>query len=950
VVTASERFVGRGEELAFMRERLADVRQGWGRLVVVCGPAGIGKTRLIEELVRGQQSDIANDPAVGWGAALPDSGMPPLWPWTRALRTFPGPRAAIAAVVAGGIHGEFGTAEDAAAATFAADTAVIDALETHVAENSMLLVLEDLQWADGATFRLLERLAAEIRRLSLLVVATHRDAADVALQDLLAHAGAELVRLRPLTNQEAEVLLASAVDRVDPAAARHAAARSGGSPLYLHTLAQVAAEQLRGRASWAETTDAPEFRHLVSAAMRVAGPVASAAVEAVSVLGTEAPASLVAGLLDQESAAEAVASLRPAVPAGLIEISSAPGEEIRFAHALVRDAAYASLTSSRRADLHRRAAELLEPFAVGHDERAGMVARHWDQAGRRDRAIEWAVRAADTARAAGAYEEATAYLGLALDASQPGADGAVGLNVDRAELWLDLARSQYLGGGVEQSLESCEQAANEGERTGRPDVVARAAIVIQGIGHPVINRQVADLCRRALALLGADAAEHLRARVEAQLACALFETDHHAEAVPWSAIALRHAVDSGDMNAELDAIRARATLMWLPGSDEELLELGQRAIELASVTGRPLTELWARTWRSDADIRLGDVAGAFAELDELKALADRTDLPLVRWHWLRRSATLSALVGDFARCRRSATEAEAVAAGWHDDSVRGTHLSLMVMLGLVRGDASELPSEWASWVAAFTERAPVVQAVVAAALALAGRREEASAAVRMLIPSITTLAGLNVAALQPLATIAPLVASPDECRTVRAAVSATFQDIPIAGQGTVWYPASVARMIGELDVGCGDYQAAVANLEEGLAVDTMLGARPYTVRGRLSLARACHALGDFARTIELARTVAIDARRLDMPGPLQEAESLLAAARASARPTDPLTPREREVAELVGQAMSNRDVASKLVLSERTVESHVRNILAKTGLKSRAELTRWLLENRTGRS
>jgi predicted ATPase len=58
-----------------------------------------------------------------------------------------------------------------------------------------------------------------------------------------------------------------------------------------------------------------------------------------------------------------VASLRPAVPAGLIEISTTPGEEIRFAHALVRDVAYASLTPSRRADLHRRAAELLEPLA-----------------------------------------------------------------------------------------------------------------------------------------------------------------------------------------------------------------------------------------------------------------------------------------------------------------------------------------------------------------------------------------------------------------------------------------------------------------------------------------------------------------------------------------------------------------------------------------------------------
>jgi DNA-binding NarL/FixJ family response regulator len=157
-------------------------------------------------------------------------------------------------------------------------------------------------------------------------------------------------------------------------------------------------------------------------------------------------------------------------------------------------------------------------------------------------------------------------------------------------------------------------------------------------------------------------------------------------------------------------------------------------------------------------------------------------------------------------------------------------------------------------------------------------------------------------------------------------------------------------MVGELDVCCGDYEAAVAHLEEGLAVDTKLGARPYAVCGRLAMARACRGTGDLARTIELARTAAADAQQLDMPGPFRDAESLLAEARAAAQAVDPLTPREREVAELVGQALSNRDVASRLVLSERTVESHVRNILTKTGLRSRTELTRWLFQNRAGKS
>jgi DNA-binding NarL/FixJ family response regulator len=93
----------------------------------------------------------------------------------------------------------------------------------------------------------------------------------------------------------------------------------------------------------------------------------------------------------------------------------------------------------------------------------------------------------------------------------------------------------------------------------------------------------------------------------------------------------------------------------------------------------------------------------------------------------------------------------------------------------------------------------------------------------------------------------------------------------------------------------------------------------------------------------LARAAAADARRLDMPGLLRAADTFLTTTAGKARAQDPLTGREREVLELVAQALTNREVAAALVLSERTVESHVRRILAKTGLSSRTELTRWYL-------
>ncbi len=83
-----------------------------------------------------------------------------------------------------------------------------------------------------------------------------------------------------------------------------------------------------------------------------------------------------------------------------------------------------------------------------------------------------------------------------------------------------------------------------------------------------------------------------------------------------------------------------------------------------------------------------------------------------------------------------------------------------------------------------------------------------------------------------------------------------------------------------------------------------------------------------------------------MPGLLADADAFLAESAEKARAQDPLTTREREVAELVAQALPNREVARALVLSERTVESHVRSILAKTGLKSRTEITRWWLQQK----
>jgi len=940
VATGREPLVGRQEELAFLGDRLADARAGSGHVVLVCGPAGIGKTRLVEELAA-----AADGMQVGWGGAVDDAGMPPLWPWIRAVRDLPVPRAALASVAAGAAQREYSSAEDAVAATFTADTGVVDALAEQARSGpGLLVVLDDLQWADGATLRLLERVAPEARRLPVLVVGMHRDPAGGSLPGAIAHRAAVL-SLRPLTPNEAAAMLSAAVEEADPAAVRRAAGLSGGSPLYLATLARVAAHQLRGRTSWDDAVgEAPELRHLVAAAMRAAGPDTARAIGTLSVLGPEADLDLATRLLGVGSPGAAIELLLPAVPAGLVEPLSSSSGEVRFAHALVRSAVYASLPPERRAASHRRAAELLEPLAIARDDRAGAVAQHWDRAGEPGRAIRWAIRAADAARAAGANDEAVSYLELAVGTVDRGA-GADEIDTDHTEILLSLARAQYLAGRIGASLDSCSRAAGEGERTGRSEIVARSAIIVQGIGHPAANLRIEDLCRRALLVMHDDVAPELRARVEAQMACALIEMGSIDEAASWSQRALADAAASADPDAELDAIRARAMLEWLPGLDAEMLELGSRAIELAGPAGRPLAQLWGHVWRSDSAIHMGNLAAAQTEISAMQALGDRTGLPLVRWHVQRRRASMAALTGSFDSFRRLAAHAAEIAAEWEDDTVHGSRFGQSACLALLRGDPADLVPGWTHFLDDLSKVPLVAHAGIAAALMLTGRHDEAWVLYQPLINTLSGMRrGLLVTSLMYLAALAPGLNDTAGCRALRDVVSTLFSQSPVIGAGTVFYAGSVARMLGELDLGCGDYAAAVPHFEEGLRVDSLLGARPYLAWGRLGLARALGGSGDRARAVELARAAADEARRLDMPGLLRAADAFLAGSAAQARAEDPLTPREREVAGLVAQALSNREVARTLVLSERTVESHVRSILAKTGLTTRTELTRWYLQ------
>ena len=124
-----------------------------------------------------------------------------------------------------------------------------------------------------------------------------------------------------------------------------------------------------------------------------------------------------------------------------------------------------------------------------------------------------------------------------------------------------------------------------------------------------------------------------------------------------------------------------------------------------------------------------------------------------------------------------------------------------------------------------------------------------------------------------------------------------------------------------------------------------LGAWPLVAWTRLHWAQALQsrqASQNRAAAREIAAQAAAEARRLDMPGPYKQAEQLLGGT-ATAAAASPLTGREREVTALVAAALSNRQIADRLFLSERTVESHVRNVLTKLALTGRTQIATWAI-------
>ena len=926
--------VGRDRELGVLLGCLDEAERGRANLVVCVGEPGIGKTRLAEELTaRARERGIL----AAWGRAAATDSAPPYWPWREVLRALEDAGAAGAGEVAGAAVGGVEPSLEERVRRFDAMTRVVLGAAR---SRPLLVVLDDLHGADESSQLLVRHLVRTAREEQVLVLVCCRDTPG-PLASLAQETNATQVELRGLERASVgEQVLAIAGRSASEAELAAVYDATAGNPFFVSELAR-------------QLTDGAAFpgavpRSVLDAIGQRLGclsPGCAASLRAAALLGTRFTVPVVAAMTGR-GVGDCLTSLDEAARASLVLEGAAPGAW-RFAHDLVRDAIVAGMDTGQRVMLHRRAAESIEAHMQGVGAVVFDLAHHWAEAavaGDRAAAVRWTERAGREAMRLHAYEDGRRWYGQALGFGEGVLD-----DVARCRLLIAYAGAQCLSSDFTGALETCGEAVDLAVRIDRPDLAGAAALVPEPTFDEGIDRVVRALCERALAVLhGASAA--LRARVLAHYAWVCDHLSDLDAAHPAVEAALGLAEASGDPTALEAALTAHHMVRSGPDGLAERDANADRMWALGTETGSVAACMSASEWRFDAASERGDLACAARELEAIGRWATLVGGPMAQWRLLRCRAMLAQARGCYAEAYRLGAQALGMLAAtgfppafmlWSGLlSVQGHHTGQTAeslgTVGISDGDATV--QDWP-----LTGVIPTL--APASMLADAGRLREAAAVFRRLGSASEWRESPHAMLFTWANGISTAVAigADEDVATLRAKLGAWRGHHVVNGRYAMAYGGPAELYLGRAAAHLGLVDDALADLEQAVKACTENGAEGYRAEAEYELGSALvrrSAPDDLAR----ARTLIVEAlRRMDELGmaPIwARAQELLD--RIDAAAAVALTRRELEVAGLVAQGLTNREIASRLFLSERTAQNHVQHILDKLDLPNRSQIAVWV--------
>lgn len=632
--------VGRGPALAALQAALDAAIAGRGSLVLITGDAGIGKTALLARLAA---QAAGSGVAVAWGRCAEAEGAPAFWPWTQLLRVTGG--------LADGedhVGPQAGSAGGGVAGRFRVFDRVVRHLCQTAAGQGLLVVLDDLHWADPDSLGLLEFTARHLAGDRLLLAGAYRDIeAGERLRRVAA--SAEVTRLEGLETAHVGALMAQITGGPVPdEVAAGMRARTGGNPLFVRELTRLLQTRQPGPGRWHDAANLDSVREVIDRRLARLSQRCIRMLTLAALDGTALRPWLLARVLGGD--ADLPALIEEAAAARVLAADEY-GTRTRFAHDLFCEVLAAELPAAARRALHHDLGAALEAArAEGAVVHPAELAAHFTAAATAgdSTACEPAIRncreaAADATRRL-AFKDAVAHLERALavlDLTRPGPAARLGL-------LLEVADARRLASHLASAAATYRDIFSAARHLGDSQITGRAAIGLHQTGvktGPSAERDShAAVLAAAIDALGSHSGP-LAARLHAALARTLYhslEAEPMARATPIAEHAVELARGSGDTEATAEALLALHDVRWHPGHAEKRLEVLGCLADMTSGPGglSSLTQLL----RAQAFLELGDPR-ALAEIDAYCLATDREGDPVSRWQSLSRRAAAELLAG-----------------------------------------------------------------------------------------------------------------------------------------------------------------------------------------------------------------------------------------------------------------------------------------------------------------
>lgn len=848
-------FIGRDAEQRELATHWERAKGGRGGFVVVSGDPGIGKTELVDEFIRSLPEGSAMQ--VAWGSC-PSADAPGLWPWRSILRTLD----------LGELIGDAVSSTDPAADRTRRHAAICGALVRIASTRPLLLVLDDLHWADADTVALLRLLVGELRHHPILVVATMRNDEPTTrrpdARELVSDAisGIGMIHLKGLGASEVDEMVTRLLDGpAPPEVVQSVADRSGGNPLFVRELARlIRVETPVGAGAVGETPALPPvFRDALLRRVRRLTDPTRRLLEIAAVAGAEVSVRVLASSADL-SDQQVLARLADAVEEGLVETDQL---NVRFDHDLVRDALAESLDVEDRRRLHLTVARMLEQEGGPGSEPSHLLG-HYIAARPLTAAAEVAERVLRAARESirrHAPADAVAQIERGLGALRGQTTPVT------TDLHIELGRALAAVGRWDDSVEAHAAAVAMARADSDADGLARGALGQAGMmAHPRTDPELIDLLEEARsARLGVE--DGLTVQVTARLAQALI----HAPGQRQRCVELaEHAVELARRVA-VDETLAPALYVWLivhleSPEFESRLAVSNELLDIARRSGSPEIEAYALHLHAHHMAEAGQFSIFDADVAAEEFLA--RDVGAATWLWTSavHRAMRATMRGDFVEGARLGDEAFALGVGAQHEvagACYGAHLmalrtwqgrlgELLPMALSSAGQYRDLPAVWAS--------IPYIRAET-------GATTEAGADLARLVEEgrlehVQGAQSWSVAAAM-LARAATLADRPELAGVLRDLLS-PLGERHIVGPFADCYFGPVGLYRGLCAATVGDLDSATQELERAVVAAAEVGSRPVAAWAGAELSVVQLRAGAVAAAEERRHSCATSLRQLGM--------------------------------------------------------------------------------------